>query len=183
MNIDGDNNGNFLQGTNENDLIRGFGGFDILMGNGGNDSLLGGTGNDRLLGEDGNDRLFGDDTLLGGQGSDSLVGGAGNDTLSGFGLNGIDQVDTLTGGSGADRFVLGDNAGVSYLGFGYAFITDFSALQGDKVQLFGSASDYTLDKSAAWGGDTAIFRGTDLIGIVDNNTSFSLATNAIFVTG
>ncbi|BAU64524.1 peroxidase family protein [Stanieria sp. NIES-3757] len=56
-------------------------------------------------------------------------------------------MDTLSGGAGGDTFVLGDSLGAFYSGSGYATITDFSFSQGDKIQVFGSASDYTLANS------------------------------------
>lgn len=96
---------------------------DELQGGLGADSLLGGAGNDALHGREGAD------TLIGGGGEDTLFAGGGNDLLSGVlrdgvgtdtdaldYLNGSDGDDTLeigagdvaTGGSGADRFALGD---------------------------------------------------------------------------
>ena len=87
--------------------------------------------------------------LWGTTGSDAITGGSGNDRLSGVlasgtaaAAMGASQVDVLTGGGGADVFVLGDKRGVFYdnringnPGFGdYAQIRDF--LSGvDKVQL------------------------------------------------
>jgi Ca2+-binding RTX toxin-like protein len=61
--------------------------------------------------------------LDGGAGNDALNGGDGNDTL----IGGI-GADTLTGGLGADDFVL--NAAAIY-----DTITDFSAADGDQIQL------------------------------------------------
>ncbi|WLI13579.1 calcium-binding protein [Pseudomonas sp. FP603] len=84
---------------------------------------VGNTLNNVLTGNSGNN------LLNGGAGNDLLDGGAGNDLLVG-GLG----VDTLTGGSGADRFVfnllseLGKRADSDV-------ITDFSSLQGDKIDL------------------------------------------------
>jgi serralysin len=65
------------------------------------------------------------DVLLAGAGNDSLYGGGGNDTLAG-GLGN----DILTGGGGADLFAYS-------AGDGNDSITDFSAVQGDKVDLDG----------------------------------------------
>ncbi|MEK1836111.1 MAG: calcium-binding protein, partial [Pseudomonas sp.] len=84
---------------------------------------VGNTLNNVLTGNSGNNQLNG------GAGNDLLDGGAGNDLLVG-GLG----ADTLTGGSGADRFIF---SLISELGKGANsdFITDFSSLQGDKIDL------------------------------------------------
>ena len=63
------------------DIISGYGGADTLLGNGG------------------------DDQLFGGEGADSLSGGAGSDFLFG-GPRGAGDLDILTGGPGADAFLL-----------------------------------------------------------------------------
>lgn len=91
----------------------------------------------------------GDDPLVGDRGSDSLNGADGNDTLIGINLinltsvtrPGLNEIDTLTGGTGADTFVLGDsnrlyyNAGMGNAGIrDYALITDF-CLGDDVLQL------------------------------------------------
>lgn len=92
--------------TNDSDKLYGDAGNDVLHGGDGVlDYLYGGIGDDVLWGEEGNDYLYGDennDTLYGGAGLDSLAGGAGNDGL--FGGWGDGQ-DSLTGGTGADRFL------------------------------------------------------------------------------
>ncbi len=118
-----------------------------------------------IRGTAGKDTLIGgalNDTLTGGKGSDSLDGGAGDDTLIGIDPNdanlGLLEIDTLTGGTGNDLFVLGDASGVFYNGGDrtiqntgdYAFITDFGT--GDKIQLRGQASDYILWSPINWGG-------------------------------
>jgi Ca2+-binding RTX toxin-like protein len=97
---------NKLDGLAGNDTLNGGGGNDVLIGKVGNDSLLGGFGNDKLWGCSGND------TLDGGAGSDVLGGILGN--------------DILTGGTGRDAFLLG---------IGDNIITDFSALDYDKIKL------------------------------------------------
>ncbi len=118
------------------DHLRGMDGNDVLIGNNGSDTLEGGNGNDVLIGVDGF-RTF-----------SFLSGKAYTD-------NYVDQteVDTLTGGAGADRFVLGTSGGFYY---GYttgwappgttdqnrAIITDFSLTDGDVLQLYGNASMY-----------------------------------------
>ena len=92
---------------------------------------------------------FTNQILWGTTASDTLVGGDGNDRLAGVPASGSTaaalgqgQIDLLTGGLGADTFVLGDARGVFYddrrnnnLGSGdYARITDFRSGE-DKLQL------------------------------------------------
>lgn len=209
-----DGNDNFV-GNNGDDSLYGGSGDDTLFGGQGNDYLEGGTGNDTLFGYFGDDYLFGgsgsdflygdtgDDTLLGGKGNDTLVGAEDNDLLDGG--NGSDllmgyafystatEYDTLTGGPGADTFILGysDAQGdspyvsVGYLGNGYATITDFSEAQGDKIQVYGSISDYYLDQSFNYSGgsalDTGIYYQGDLICVVQDNTNLDLSVDFKFV--
>ena len=206
-----------LEGGNGNDLLSGGTGIDELFGQGDDDILIGGQGNDFLNGGDGNDQLFGHsngDVLIDSQGydfgSDTLEGGNGNDLLNGNADNDIligvnsstalpglgDEIDTLTGGTGADQFRLGDSASVYYddlsaLTAGlnnYALITDFNPNEGDRVQLHGSSTDYRLDVSPT-GLPTgiAIYKlappstGTavedELISVVQSNTNLSLDAN------
>ncbi len=107
-------------------------------------TITGGTGNDTL-----NATAYtiavtlvggeGDDSLLSGGGNDSISGGTGADWIQGTSAisAGANQIDTLTGGSGADTFVLGDASNAYYntaAGAGdYVLITDFAA--GDQLQL------------------------------------------------
>lgn len=192
------------------DAIYGYGGHDTLSGLGGSDHLFGGFGNDKLYGGDGNDDLdggFGEDSLYGGSGSDELIGGdgndwmyggtgsdeliggSGNDYLDGYG-NGQMEYDTLTGGTEADKFVLGSytNTKPYYSGLGYATITDFNKAEADKIQLtdygFGDKSNYTLG-TGNWGGsnalDTGIYYKGDLIGVVQDLTNMSFASDFTFV--
>lgn len=150
----------------------------IIYGRAGNDLLTGGPRNDTLYGEQDNDYLYGkdgNDKLYGGTGSDYLAGENGDDTLTGFG-GGFYENDTLVGGAGADRFILGDQTGAFYVNVGggesYAIITDFNYRQ-DKFQVFGSASDYSLIPGN-WSGssalDTGIYYQGDLIGVVQDKS-------------
>ena len=196
--IQGNSNNNLLIGNAGSDKLYGRDGSDSLLGGLGEDSLSAGSGNDVLQGGDDSDRLYGEsgndflsggndnDLLYGGLDNDTLLGGAGADLLVGY-SGSANEKDILTGGSGGDRFVLGSqlegiyyleaNSGVlttSSLG-SYATITDFQQSQGDKIQINGSIGDYRIVKSQNFGGksalDTAIYRGNDLIAIVqDNNT-------------
>ena len=113
-----------------------------------------------LSGEAGNDSLFGgagDNVLSGGAGNDVLNASGGNDTLLGTDIvhSGVGEIDTLTGGTGADVFVLGE-AGQRFYDDGilstagrqdYALIQDFEIAQ-DTIQLVGSAADYHLGVAA-----------------------------------
>lgn len=189
-----------LDGDEGNDVLLGANGNDELAGGQGEDSLDGGNGNDTLNGGDGNDTLSGGngkDLLTGGEGSDILVGGRGNDTLLGFSSTStVAEYDTLTGGTGADTFVLGEskwgigpapNAIVGYLGDGYATITDFSSAQGDKIQIAGNITDYSLDQTLNLSGgialDTAIYYKGDLIGVVQDTTAIDLSADFTFNYG
>ena len=115
-----------------------------ITGNAGNNSLVGSGGRDNLTGAAGADTLDGgdlEDFLVGGSGSDSLHGGDENDNLNGTDATarGANEIDTLTGATGRDLFVLGDGTNAYYntaaSGGDYAYITDFSASSGDQLQL------------------------------------------------
>jgi Ca2+-binding RTX toxin-like protein len=147
----GDSFSNLLVGNGGDDALYGNGGDDQLLGGEGDDVMAGGAGNDILSGGLGNDQLFGgsgqdsvtggggDDELDGGGGDDVLEGGAGNDQLSARNgndvLNGGDgddlffighqaQTVELTGGPGADRFIVEERPGDMTLHF-----TDFLAIE------------------------------------------------------
>lgn len=118
VNVEGTENSDFIIGNNKNNQ---------LSGNGGNDTLIG---------------LFGKDTLN---------GGSGNDTLTGADPDVENTVkrekDILTGGSGTDKYVLGNESGSFYDDFGnrdFAKITDFSF--GETIQL-GSGETYNVEQN------------------------------------
>ncbi len=135
---------------------------------------MGGFGEDFLQGDEGNDSLYG------GMGSDSLNGGSGNDSLDGFQgsesfpLASRVQYDNLTGGTGADHFILGRLQPLSpyygwthepivyYFGEGHATITDFNQAEGDKIQV---ANDFGLLQYSLefYGSGTYIRKQGDLI--------------------
>lgn len=128
--------GSLARGGKGNDRLTSSNGADVLRGNAGNDHLSGGRGNDRLTG--GGDH----DWLEGGEGDDRLTGGRGDDVLS--------------GGWGADTFVF--RAGQD----GDDRITDFSALDGDRLRFAGlSREDITEvihgeDLVLSWGTQASV---------------------------
>ena len=124
----GEGGADTLNGGEAGDLLDGGSGKDTLNGNGGNDTLFGRSGDDILSGGSGHDTLFGgidNDVLRGNDGLDFLFGEAGNDTLSGGNDN---YKDVLTGGTGADMFVINPNY---LIFFGNQKIQDFNASEGD----------------------------------------------------
>jgi Ca2+-binding RTX toxin-like protein len=158
-----------------------------LIGSRGDDTIVGNTQSNLLNGSEGRDTLlgdYGDDQLVGGTGADQLDGQWGNDYLDGFGGLG-DELDILTGGQGSDVFAIGNGTYASYLGSGFATITDFSRSQRDKIQVNGSVSDYSLVRGSSVNGatsrDTAIYRGGDLIAIVQGSSRLSVAAGLVGV--
>ncbi len=146
----------FIDGGVGDDTIHGDAGKDELHGGSGDDSINGGAGSDRIFGDirnssdpalegddaivggNGNDRVWaggGDDLVKGGNGRDNLRGGDGDDALLGGRHNdridGGAGADVLTGGRDADIFVFNSLDGDR--------ITDFSAEEGDRIDLSGVA--------------------------------------------
>lgn len=208
-----------------NDYLYGSEGDDRLYGDSsgtlsevGNDYLCGGDGNDSLRGQSGEDKLFGDDgndRLEGGFGNDKLFGGAGDDFLVGAGANGYygepfsrgkGEIDILTGGTGADKFQIGQPSARATQGGGadyndadastpgvndYALITDFNQnedsmvlagfREGRKVEYLLGASPEGLPSG------TGIFVNTgtepnELIAILQGNSPDSLSLTASYFT-
>ena len=119
----------------------------------------------------------GNDQLTGGSGNDILNGGEGNDILNGSNkiALGLNEQDTLSGGGGSDRFILG-NAGSAYYHQGgdadFVIIQDFD-LGVDTVQLFGSSTDYS---QTAQGANTLLYwQGQDLVAQFNSMTSLDLS--------
>lgn len=120
------------------------------------------------------------------KGNDTVTGGDGNDSIAGSG-NGLNEIDYITGGAGADKFILGEAPFTNsfYTGdlkAGYAVITDFSWGQGDKFIVKGPISNYGLIKgSNIIGGsafDTIIYykpNTSEWVAIVQDTTSLSLS--------
>lgn len=190
----GSNGSNFF--ASNNDTLYGGSGDDNLYGEAGNDILYGGIGEDALYGGSGNDKMYGQanaDHLFGGSGNDLVNGGLENDYLDGANFSGAGngigsgtEFDTLTGGAGADNFVLGNINDVYYFGNGHATITDFSLVQGDVIQIKGDFGDgYTLGLGN-WGGnatqDTGIFFKDNLIGVVQDQNIANVNPNDIFMS-
>jgi Ca2+-binding RTX toxin-like protein len=183
----GDNGNDTLYGADGYDKLYGGKGHDLLYGGSGRDTLYGNDGNDTLYGENGNDYLYGDkgdDRLSGGSGNDSLWGSSGNDRLIGGGIaNNSREYDTLEGGGGADRFVLGDRVGSYYLGAGYAIITDFKSGT-DKLEVSGTRNNYSF-KQGNWVGnsrpDTEILFNNNVIAILQDTTSINIVRDFAFV--
>ena len=104
------------------------------------------------------------DFLTGTAGNDSISGLDGNDFLDGYG-SGVGEIDTLTGGAGADTFVI-DMSIFAYAGDGHAVITDFE-VGTDSFDLGGFQDIVTLGTANGNNGvDTLISEGEDLLAVV-----------------
>jgi len=169
------------KGNNLGNKIYGNSYANKLYGVAGDDWIEGGAGNDLIYGGDG------DDLLRGGSGRDQLYGGKGNDLLQGT-ENGSERfIDKLSGGEGADRFVLGNNGGNYYTKGGkrdYALIRDFNWGAGDKIQVEGTQRDFTLGQGN-YGGkrnqlDTEILYKGELIGVLQDIRSADILLSQDF---
>ncbi|MDD1448713.1 sodium:calcium exchanger [Dolichospermum sp. ST_sed8] len=195
-NIQGGGGNDFIALGRADDLLYGQDGNDTLNSGGGRDRLEGGSGDDLLSGGAGDESGWsgdfyygiygsdGNDILNGEAGNDQLYGEGGNDTLQGTN-GGAGEYDYLNGGSGSDRFILGNATWIGYDDGNsttngdtdYADIAEFNAGGGDVIQLQGTSSNYLLTVVDA---DTQILinkPGTEtdeIIGIVRNQTGLSL---------
>ena len=148
----------------------------------------------QITGTSANDNIIvgsGNDTVNGGGGNDTINTGEGNDLICGvspISINpGRGEVDSLTGGAGRDRFILGD---ANWIGYDdgdpslpgnsdYAFIIDFAPFN-DIIQLRGSSSAYLLTVSE---GHSKIYidkpgsEPDELIASLQNCTGLSLTSN------
>lgn len=114
-------------------------------------------------------------------GDTTLNGGAYDDVLVGYGSTEYES-DSLTGGAGADTFVIGDSDGCFYEGSGYATITDFDYFEGDKIQVFGSHTDYNVQDL---GNDAYIYCNADtndLVAVVNGGAGINLIPSVDFVS-
>lgn len=137
-----------VTGTQSDDFVRGDGANNVLSGQSGDDDLFGGSGSDRLIG---------------GSGNDFITGENGNDRINGTdsAARGRNEIDSLQGGAGNDRFALGDASGAFYkatsfpssdfdsFGFGgfaqVAFISDFGF--SDRLEL-GRGETYRAERTS-----------------------------------
>jgi len=171
--LDGPNAGGYVSSIDRVD-----GGFTIAsgveienaVGSAGDDILIGNDLANRLDGGSGSDRLTGggkDDILIGGSGDDILVGSNPTEFTSGR-----EEYDRLTGGTGADTFVLGDSLEAYYSQNGFATIVDFDWLSGDRLRAFGIASDYSFEDASD--GVYVLYDGDRLahvLGVTDLSTT------------
>ena len=106
---------------------------------------------ENLTGSDQDDSLTGNamnNMLSGGDGADSLIGGAGNDII----VPGMGADVTLTGGEGADMFVIAK-------GEGNKTITDFIVTQGDKLVLVGFSMEERTARETVFASPTFTIAG------------------------
>ena len=127
-------------------------------------------------------------TLWGTAGNDTIIGGVGNDMIAGVPLVGSTsgQVDILTGGVGADIFILADSRGAFYndgidrtLGTNdYALIKDFQSGV-DKLQLLagnyfttrvGSSLNIYWDRNVNGRFETSLSSSDELVAVLQNST-------------
>ncbi|MEX2185188.1 MAG: Ig-like domain-containing protein [Pirellulales bacterium] len=123
--IDAGGGNDIAYGGNGHDLIFGGGGVDLLFGNGGNDMLIGGAGSDLLVGGSGHDVLVAGsvsplftaamlrDVAQAWAANRTATAGADDGTLDESAVDG--EVDVLSGGSGADWFII--NVGDWVIGY------------------------------------------------------------------
>jgi Ca2+-binding RTX toxin-like protein len=174
----GGNQDDRLWGGNQDDRLWGEEGNDQLVGDSGNDELYGGNGDDRVWGSSGNDRLWGE------RGNDQLTGDDGSDVLNGYGFADNER-DTLIGGTGADRFVLGDANSIFYAKNGNsdaAVIADFNRGEGDVIALKKLAfNNSSGDRSYGYrlvtvgvNTEVRVDNTNELVGILQNRTGVSL---------
>jgi Ca2+-binding RTX toxin-like protein len=144
------------------------------------DNIVGSRGNNTLNG------FGGDDNLIGGDGNDTLIGGDGNDTLLGTtntGTSGLNERDILTGGSGVDKFILGNASGSFYKENGnrdFAEITDFAF--GEQIQL-GTGDVFNIQRNKSGFNIFAVKNNqNDLIARVTISTGSTTSRNSLTET-
>jgi Ca2+-binding RTX toxin-like protein len=172
--IQGNAGNDTLQGWDDSDVIYGGqgndriftdGGVNFAQGNKGDDFILGGRFFDTLLGGQGDDTIateaalgfpgdfmngnLGNDRITGGPTSDIIFGEDGADTLTGGGSD--STADILSGGAGADQFVVVSAAATPALA-AVEQIVDWSAedhLRFEAVGAAGYVEDSAADFAAA----------------------------------
>ncbi|MGK9247131.1 M10 family metallopeptidase C-terminal domain-containing protein, partial [Inquilinus limosus] len=199
-NVSGSQGGDMLTGNAGANTLQGWNGNDVLRGGAGADRLDGGAGIDTVsyytsetgvtvnlsdgTGERGDaqgDRLAGVENVSGSQGGDWLIGSIGANTLQGW--NGDDTLwgaqgkDTLTGGIGADRFFY-YAASESAVGANADRITDFSQVQGDRIDLS------QIDTNTGASGDQAFsFIGTGTYTGVAGQLRYGISNGVTTIAG
>jgi Ca2+-binding RTX toxin-like protein len=156
------------------DTINGSSQSDKLSGFAGDDTISGGNGGDTILGDNGNDSLYGEggaDTIKGGKGNDLLDGGSG--------------FNSLTGNAGKDTFHFSTQLNAS----NSSAITDFTASQGDIIQLVKSVFPDLSGKGVLQPGNfvkSADYAGQDGVVVYDKASGvlqFATSSNVLVKFG
>ncbi|MBR9650103.1 calcium-binding protein [Thalassovita aquimarina] len=156
-----------------NDTIEGGNGDDVFYGQWGDDTIFARLGNDSVYGGDDFDFIDagdGDDLVLGGNGRDIIRLGKGDDVYADTAQTGNLGRDTITGGSGADRFVFHDTLSADV-------ITDFEVgvdrlvltegLWGGRLTPAGVVESYGKDVAGGILIDFGLGRSIMLLGLSD----------------
>lgn len=156
-------NSDKINGRKSDDSIKALKGNDVILGSEGDDVIDAGNGKDQVFGAAGND------VILGGNGKDFLVGAMG--TTTGVAT----EIDSLTGGSSKDAFVVG--AWGAYTSGGdadYADVTDLSRkdslwLASDTMLTAKEALTLTEDDVAAISirSNFLVIEGHDLVNLAE----------------
>lgn len=197
--LEGGSGHDALYGGADNDTLLGGSGTDSLSGDAGADQLSGGSGDDQLTGGSGDDYMRGgvdDDDLFGGTGQDTLRGDSGDDLLEGGDgrdyLSGHTGDDTLNGGADGDRLYLGGGNDVATGGLGadrFVFrnddldgsndlITDFSLIDGDRLDLRKLELAVSATEVAVWFASHVSTNGNDVTVVLGGDTTLTLSDAA-----
>lgn len=189
-NVFGGQAGDNLIGQSGNNEINGYTGNDTISGGSGKDTLIGGLGNDTYIVDNPGDIV----TELADQGIDTVNSSisyvlksnlenltlTGNKAINGTGnsvgniikgnsaanvLIGAGGADQLTGGLGADQFKFNVEADSGVAAVYRDIITDFSHIQGDKINLSAIDANTTLPGNNAF---LSLLQGNGF-----NNNTFS----------
>lgn len=144
-------------------------------------------------------------TLWGTTGSDVITGGGSNDRLAGVLATGTrasamgrSQIDTITGGLGADTFLLADARGTFYTdgnsksagATDYVLIKDFNMAEGDKLQLRNGSQYWSRDLTGSTGPMREIYLadslagfgvGDELVARLEGNNFANLSSTPVLV--
>ncbi|HEU5018687.1 MAG TPA: calcium-binding protein [Pseudolabrys sp.] len=134
-----------------------------------------GAGNDSITGFDGSDSIStgaGDDTIDGGAGKDSMLGGDGDDTFV-FHAGDFVQLESVDGGSGANRLQLDDAGAIDFSAGSLTSVQALDFASGDSTAtLSGSQIGTTITSvSGSTGADVLIVAGAavNLSGVTFTN--------------